>query len=131
MSKNIDEKYVHSDLTSKILQAFYTVYNHFRFGFPKEVYQNALLIELGKLGLSFERQKIVKIYYENQIVGECTAEILVENNVVVNIETIENATLEDELKIHYILKTSDIEVGLFLNFGKIPYHKRKYYPNKE
>ena len=68
MSKAVDVKYLHSEISSKIIQAFYTVYNHFRYGFPKGVYLNAMIIELDRLGLTCECQRVVKIYYE-QIQG--------------------------------------------------------------
>jgi len=125
----VEEKYLHSDISSKILQAFYTVFNHFRFGFPKSVYLKAMLIEMRKLGLECEENQSVKLFYENIEVGIFETDIIVNKSVAINIETIENSNLENELKIYYFVRASNIEVGLFLNFGKTPYHKRKYYPN--
>lgn len=42
---------IHEETTGKILQAFYKVYNTLGFGFLEKVYENALVIELMKLGL--------------------------------------------------------------------------------
>ena len=128
MQTSVDEKYLHSEITSKILQSFYTVYNQFRFGFPKAVYVNSMLIELNKLGLNCECRKVVKVFYDQQEVGECETEIIVDNCVAINIETKEQIAIDDELKIYYLLRVSELEVGLFLNFGKVPYHKRKHFP---
>jgi len=130
VAEKIDDKYLHSEVTSKIIQAFYSVYNYFRFGFPKSVYIQSMLIEMRKLGLDCECDKIVKIYYDKQEVGECISEIIVNKCVVLNIETKEEPNLEDELKVYYVLRVSEIVVGLFLNFGKEPFHKRKYYPHQ-
>ena len=127
----IDEKYLHSEITSKIIQAFYTVYNHFRFGFPKSVYLRSMLIELSNLGLKCECGKNEKVYYQDQEVGEFEADIIVNNCVAVNIETKENVEFEDDHKIYYFLRASEFEVGLFINFGKIPKHKRKTEMKKE
>jgi len=121
----IDEKYLHSEITSKIIQAFYTVYNHFRFGYPKSVYLRSMVIEMNSLCLISEIEKKVKIYYQEQEVGEFEADIIVNNCVAINIETKEEADFEDNYKIYYFLRTSEFEVGLFFNFGKIPEHKRK------
>jgi len=121
----VDEKFLHSEITNKIIQAFYTVYNHFRFGYPKSVYLRSILIEMNNLGLICERGKKVKVYYQNQVVGEFETDIVVNNCVAVNIETKKETEFEDDHKIYYFLRASEFEVGLFLNFGMIPLHKRK------
>lgn len=126
-----DEKYLHSEITSKIIQAFYTVYNHFRFGYPKSVYVRSMLIELNNLGLICESFKKIKVYYHEQEVGDCEADIIVNNCVAINMEAFEDFDYEAEHKIYYFLRVSEIEVGLFLNFGKIPMHKRKTFLKKQ
>jgi len=126
----IEEKILHSEISSRILQAFYTVYNHFRFGFPKSVYVKSMLVELNKLGLECEENQSEKLYYDNQEVGEFFTDIIVNKSVAINIETKEEVSLENETKVYYFVRTSKLEVGLFLNFGKTPYHKRKHYPNE-
>lgn len=62
-------EYLHKDLTSKIINAFYTVYNELGYGFLEKVYENALKIELTKMDLSVEKQKLIKVYYDNSEVG--------------------------------------------------------------
>ena len=46
----------HADVTDKIIQAFFTVYNALGYGFSEKVYQNALVLELGKQGLQHKRE---------------------------------------------------------------------------
>ena len=53
----------HADVTDKIIQAFYKVYNQLGYGFSEKVYQNSLVLELCKLGLQVEPQKEIKVYY--------------------------------------------------------------------
>jgi len=55
--------YKHSDLTDKVIKAFYTVYNKLGYGFLEKVYENALLIELRKMNLNVANQIPVKVYY--------------------------------------------------------------------
>ena len=43
---NMDEKYLHKEITSKIINCFYTVYNTLGYGFLEKVYENSLMIEL-------------------------------------------------------------------------------------
>ncbi len=42
---------LHSDLTEKIIKAFYIVYNKLGYSFLEKVYENALVIELNKFDL--------------------------------------------------------------------------------
>ncbi|MBW2604537.1 MAG: GxxExxY protein [Deltaproteobacteria bacterium] len=41
---------LHSELTEKIIKAFYNVYNTLGYGFLEKVYENALVVELKKMG---------------------------------------------------------------------------------
>ncbi|RLB78979.1 MAG: GxxExxY protein, partial [Deltaproteobacteria bacterium] len=68
----------YSKLTEKIIKAAYTVHNVMGFGFLEKVYQNALMIELRKTGLSILSEEPITVYYENEIVGEYVADIVVE-----------------------------------------------------
>ena len=72
------------DLTDKIIRAFYQVYNNLGYGFLEKVYENSLLFELQKSGLSCEKQKQIKVYYEETQVGEYFADLIVENKVLLN-----------------------------------------------
>ena len=125
-----DEKYLHSDISSKILQAFFTVYNEFGYGFSKSVYERSMLIELEKLGLNCEYKIKIKLYYQGKEVGECIGDILVNNSVLINIQSKEPIDEDDVMPVYYFLRVSEIEVGLFLNFGKTPVHKRKVFTNE-
>lgn len=54
------EEFLHKDITAKIIQAFYNVYNTLGYGFLEKVYENAIRIEISKSGLHVEQQKILK-----------------------------------------------------------------------
>jgi GxxExxY protein len=57
----INENYIHSEITDKIIKAFYNVYNRLGYGFLEKVYENAMLIEIAKFGLSFKSQYPIKV----------------------------------------------------------------------
>ncbi|MDA3929925.1 MAG: GxxExxY protein, partial [Prolixibacteraceae bacterium] len=77
-----------------------------------------------------ERQKPINVYYENELVGEYFADLLVENKVIVELKAAETLCEEHEFQLINYLKAIDIEVGLLLNFGKKPEVKRKIFSNK-
>ena len=124
------ENYKHSEITGLILRAFFNVYNILGYGFLEKVYENAMLIELRKLGLKCSNQLPIKVYYENQMVGDYTADILVEELVVVELKAIETlAPIHETILVNY-LKGTELEVGLLLNFGPKPQYRRKVLTNE-
>ncbi len=120
----------YAELTEKIIQAFYTVYNRLGYGFSEKVYQNALVIELLKLGLQVEQQKPIVVYYEGQVVGEYVADIIVNSVIIIELKAIRHLLEEHEAQLLNYLKATDIEVGLLLNFGPKVEFKRKVYDNE-
>lgn len=121
--------YLFQDLTSKIISCFYKVYNKLGFGFLEKVYENALLIELTNSGLRVDRQKPINVYYENQLVGEYFADLIVDDKVIIELKAAEALIEEHELQLINYLKATDIEVGLLLNFGQKPEIRRKIFTN--
>lgn len=73
----IADNFKHSEITGKILNAFFNVYNTIGYGFYEKVYENALSIELKKMSLKCENQKPVTVYYEGNVVGAYFADIIV------------------------------------------------------
>lgn len=122
-------KYLHSEITELIIQCFYKVYNEMGNGFLEKVYQNSLLIELRNAGLIFEPQKQIKVFYQNQIVGEYFADIVVNECVNVELKAAETLIEEHEFQLINYLKATEVEVGLLINFGKKPEVKRKIFTN--
>jgi GxxExxY protein len=105
------------------------VYNTLGFGFLEKVYEKALMIELSKNGLNVERQKPIKVFYDNIIVGEYFADILVGDSIILELKASECIVEEHELQLINYLKATEIEIGLLLNFGKRPEFKRKIFSN--
>jgi len=120
----------HTDLTEKIIQAFFTVYNTLGYGFSEKVYENSLALELEKLGLQAEPQKKIAVYYDGQVVGEYFADIVVNGVVIVELKATRQLLDEHEAQLLNYLKATFSEVGLLLNFGPKAEFKRKVYDNE-
>lgn len=119
-----------SELTDKIIKAFYKVYNTLGYGFLEKVYENALLIELRRNGLEAMPQYAVDVYYEEERVGIYFADILVEQKVIIELKACEEMSSAHEAQLTNYLRATPIEVGLLLNFGKKPQLKRKVFDNE-
>jgi len=124
------EEFLHKEITSKIIQAFYKVYNTLGYGFLEKVYENAMRIEISKSGLHVEQQKNIKVFYESEQVGDYYADLLVENLIIVELKAAETICDEHETQLLNYLRATDIEVGLLINFGKKAEIKRKIFLNK-
>jgi GxxExxY protein len=126
-----ESNYLHSELTGKILQSFFHVYNHTGYGFEKLIYIHSLQIELQKAGIKSEINKLVEIYYQTKDVGNFIADIVVDEKILIKICTREELSNIDEQVLYNHLKVCILEVGLVLNFGLSPQHKRKVYTNDQ
>jgi len=120
---------LHKEITEKIIEAFYQVYNKLGYGFLERVYQKALLIELRKKGLECKEEYPIKVNYEGHLVGEYRADILVNNCVIIENKAQSVLVEENEFQLINYLKATNIEIGLLLNFGKKPEFKRKIFTN--
>jgi GxxExxY protein len=122
-------KYFFNELTDRVINRFYKVYNVLGFGFLENVYQNALYLELINDQLKVETQKVIKVYYKNNIVGNYKADLIVNDIIILELKAAEYLMEEHELQLINYLKATNIEIGLLLNFGKKPEIRRKIFTN--
>ena len=122
---------LHKNITDIILKSYYKVYNNLGYGFLEKVYENALLYELRNQGLNCEKQKPIKVYYEQIQVGEYYADIIVNECIILELKATESIAEEHEFQLINYLKATEIEIGLLLNFGKNPEFKRKIFTNNK
>lgn len=120
----------HSDITEKVLGAFYSVYNEMGYGFFEKVYENALAFELNRLGFKVEQQKPINVYYGGEVVGEYFSDILVDEVVILELKSVKQVLPEHEAQLISYLKASLVEVGLLLNFGPKSVTVRKVFDNE-
>lgn len=120
---------LHSDITGKIIRAFYNVYNTLGYGFLEKVYEKSMKIELKKMGLKVYNQKNIKVYYDDKEVGDYFADLIVDDCVIIELKAAESLCPEHEAQLINYLKATKIEVGLLLNFGKEAEFRRKIFTN--
>ncbi|MEA4937947.1 MAG: GxxExxY protein [Paludibacter sp.] len=120
---------IREELTDRIIGAFYKVYNELGFGFLENVYQNALYLELTNEGFSVEAQKPIDVYYQNRVVGKYKADLVVNEDIILELKAVDYLVKEHELQLINYLKATEIEIGLLLNFGAKPEIRRKIFTN--
>jgi len=117
----------YEEITHKIIGAAYQVYNQLGFGFLESVYHKAMVIELSKHDLKVESEKQLKVFYEDQVVGDFYIDLFIENTVVVELKSVKNLLKEHEVQMVNYLNGLKKEIGLLINFGSSGVEvKRKY-----
>jgi GxxExxY protein len=118
----------HRELTAKIIDCAYKVHRELGFGFLESVYQNALVIlviELTKADLKVEQEKKVPVSYDGQVIGDFTADVVVEEKIILELKSVKQLHAAHEAQVINYLKATGIEVGLLINFGETVEIKRK------
>ena len=122
-------EFLFGDLSRKLLWAFYRVYDRLGFGFLESVYKNAFARELEKLGIAFEREVAIDVWYDGVRIGHFRADFLVDGKIIVEMKASQALIEADRKQLLNYLRASEIEVGLLLHFGPKPIHQRMVYSN--
>ena len=114
-------------LVKKVIQAAYNVRLQLAAGFLESVYQKALLIELSKNGISATTEVPIDVYYDDCVVGEFRADLVVEDKIIIELKAVHNLLPIHETQLVNYLTATKIDCGLLINFGGDRVEiKRKY-----
>lgn len=80
----MDEELVHRELSEAVIGAGMTVLNVLRPGLDEKIYENALVIELRKLGRRVEQQRLYPVHYDGQLIGTLIPDLIVDDLVIVD-----------------------------------------------
>ena len=96
-------------------------------GFLEKVYKNAMVVELRKLNLNFETEKLIQVLYDGIVVGEYRTDIIVEGKLILELKATQDLSIANEVQLVNYLTSTQIDDGLLINFGseKLQF-KRKY-----
>jgi GxxExxY protein len=104
-------------LTEKVIGLAMKIHRALGPGFLESVYRNALAFELRRAGLDVELDKRITVRYENVIVGDFVADVVVSGNLICELKAISALTKSDEVQVVNYLTATNHDVGLLLNFG--------------
>jgi GxxExxY protein len=88
------------------------------------------VIALRQASVMVNRQVPVPVWFRNQKVGEFRADITVEECVLLELKCAKSLDAAHEAQILRYLKSTDIEIGLLLNFGLKPQFRRLLFDNE-
>jgi len=105
------------ELTEKIIGCAMKVHSALGPGFLESIYQKALAHELRQAGLKVECEKPIAVQYDGVNVGDFSADMLVEDKVILELKANQVLVLANEVQLVNYLTATGIEIGLLLNFG--------------
>ena len=107
-----------NDLTYQIRGAIYDVYKELGPGLLESVYEEALTFELEQRGLQVQRQLQVPITYKGNVLKtELRLDLLIENQVIVELKSVEEMKKVFSKQLLTYLRLMDKKVGLLVNFN--------------
>jgi len=106
------------NITQKIIGCAYKVYNTLGFGYLESVYEKSLLIELRNSGLQAQSQVPVKVRYQGVIVGDFYADILVNDEIIIELKSIKKLSKIHEAQLVNYLVATGKDIGLLINFSQ-------------
>ena len=111
-------KIIHKDLSYKIIGLAMEVHGRLGHGFLEKVYENALMLLLRREGIDARQQHSIKVYFEDQIVGDYMADILVNEIIILEIKALDHINDVHRAQALNYLKATRLSLAIILNFGR-------------
>ncbi len=119
----------HEELTGKIIDVFYDVYNELGHGFLESVYENSMRLALTESRLLLPDKQPLLVHFRGVVVGTFEPDIIVEERVILELKSAQAIDPAHEAQLLNYLRATTVEVGLLLNFGPKPEFKRMVFDN--
>ena len=105
-------------LTYKIRGCVFNVYNKLGPGLLESIYEQALMIELEKVGLNAKRQVAVPVEYEGQSLGMgFRVDILVEDKIIIELKAVKELEAVHFMQLQTYLNILNLSIGFLINFN--------------
>jgi len=120
-----------NDITGAIIGCAMRVHTELGSGFPEVIYQRGLAVELREVGLSFQGEVHLPVFYKNTNIGARRADFLVEGQVLVELKAAAELTDANFAQVVNYLKAYRLEVALLINFGEPSLRHRRLLHNPQ
>ena len=107
-----------NDLSNRIIGLAIDIHKKLGPGFQEKIYQEALLKEFKRGGTDYEKQKVIRVDYDGQNLGNQRIDLLVEGEVILEIKACARIIKIHRDQLISYLKTANKKLGLILNFGR-------------
>ncbi|MGI8966719.1 MAG: GxxExxY protein [Limisphaerales bacterium] len=105
------------DLAGQVIGFAMKVHRTLGPGFLEAVYHRALHHECSKAGLKVEFGKAIQVFYDEIVVGDYRADLLINDELIVEIKAVQNLAVTHEVQTVNYLTATGKDVGMLINFG--------------
>jgi GxxExxY protein len=109
---------LHRDLPKEIIDSAYKVHNALGCGLLEKVYGNALVWDIELKKIEVASQKEFKVRYRDRQVGIYYADLVVENKIIVEVNSVDKLDDVHRAQLLNYLRVSGLRVGLLLNCAR-------------
>ena len=107
---------IHKELSESIIGCAMTVLNTLRPGLDEKLYENALVIELGKRGHRVQQQAQFPVHYDGQLIGTLIPDLIVDALVIVDPKVVSAFNDNHVAQMLGYLNITNLDLALLLNF---------------
>lgn len=105
------------ELSYKIIGCAMEVHRVLGPGFLEAVYLSGLAQELTLLGIPFELQKHLPVYYKGKLIGEYIADIVVDNKIILELKAVSRLNSSHTAQALNYLTATGLQLAIIINFG--------------
>lgn len=118
---------IKDELTYQIIGCAMKVHSVLGNGFQEVIYQRALAIEMEKQNLSYAREMVMEIFYDNIKIGTRRVDFFVENRIMLELKAVVRLEGNHLAQAMNYCEAYGLPIGLLINFGsKSLEYKRVY-----
>lgn len=104
-------------LSGRIIKIAIKIHKKLGPGFVEKIYEKALIHELKKEKIRYENQSVIKVEYEDQLLGNQRIDFLIKNEVIVELKAVSELNRIHQAQMLSYLKSANKKLGLILNFA--------------
>ncbi len=109
---------IYPELSYKIVGAAMEVHKHLGSGFLEAIYDEAFAVELSILGIQFEYQKDLKVFYKGRPLKRAyRADFVIDGKVIIENKASSGLTNNDRAQMLNYLKVTGYKLGILINYG--------------
>ncbi|HLD35794.1 MAG TPA: GxxExxY protein [Planctomycetota bacterium] len=112
------DDFIYKELSYKIMEAVFEVHNILGPGYPEDKYEKALCKEFRDRDISYETQKLAKLIYKDEDLGDFRLDLVVEGKIILELKAVSELNEVFEAQTYSYLKATGLKLGILINFGK-------------
>ena len=96
------------------------IYSDLGPGYSERVYHNAMEVMLRERGVPYESERIITIPFRGHVIGNLRADIIINNETILEFKTIKTLNDAAELQAHSYLRLTGLKEAYLVNYPPHP-----------